>query len=278
MGSEIVNRDADAPAALTESPALSASESADAPAEVLEHPAADDAPPLPPSAETVGDAELSAPTPTRAAEERGARRKLTPAQKRAKRNAYLREKRQREKADRAARAVLGIKEPAASSSAPAADFFVKREESDAMHVGADAPKQVIGDVPAKVAPPDTEQLETLIGLAFHGVSRMLIPPKFGGGDLTAEERELLGKAWATPLAPYLSGPSSAFGMAAITTVQIFAMRAITAAPAEEPQQRAESDETAGPPKPAAPAAEAPAAPLERATRTPKREAGSKFNL
>lgn len=249
MSADKLNRDAPEPPA--EPPASSsASEPPAEPPAIGD----DDAPALPPSAAVVGEGELPPATPSGAKIQKP-RTKLTPAQKRARRNAYLRDKRARDKADAAARKALGLNAAPAAPSAPSTPAAtVDSEARDAVNriVGElrDA-GTIVEDAPApKVETIDTAQLETLIGLSFHGVSRMLIPPKYGGGDLTPEERELLGKAWALPLAPYLTGTASAFGMAAISTVQVFAMRALTYTPAEVPQ-RIESDETAAAPAPAA---------------------------
>ena len=72
-------------------------------------------------------------------------------------------------------------------------------------------------------------VSTLLGLSFGAVAKAL-PAEWGGGDLTAEERLLLGTAWAVPLAPYLSGGAGPWAVAAISTVQVFGVRAMTYRP------------------------------------------------
>lgn len=72
-------------------------------------------------------------------------------------------------------------------------------------------------------------LDVMLGLSFHAIA-LALPEKWGGGTLTAAERELLGKAWAAPLAPYLSGAAGPWAVASISTVQVFAIRAMSYTP------------------------------------------------
>lgn len=94
--------------------------------------------------------------------------------------------------------------------------------------------QAASQAPAKAAQGDAHatpgvDLSVMLGLSFHAIS-LAIPERFGGGSLTPEERDLLGKAWAGPLAPYLSGEAGPWAVAAISTVQVFAVRAMTYQP------------------------------------------------
>lgn len=104
-------------------------------------------------------------------------------------------------------------------------------------------------------------LAVLLGLSFHAIS-MALPERYGGGTLTAAERDLLGKAWAGPLAPYLSGAAGPWAVAAISTVQVFAVRAMTYQPPAVPEVRHSRPEITAPATespedvPAAPAAPA----------------------
>lgn len=113
---------------------------------------------------------------------------------------------------------------------------------------AATPAQVKQDVPGV-------DLSVLLGLSFHAVS-MALPERYGGGALTEAERELLGKAWAAPLAPYLSGAAGPWAVAAISTVQVFALRAMTYQPPEVVPVVHRRPEVTAPvqPAPSAPAA------------------------
>lgn len=72
---------------------------------------------------------------------------------------------------------------------------------------------------------DNEQLAVLVGLGLYAAAKM-IPPAWGGGDLTEQERAILGGVWAEPLRPYLSGEGGPWMIAAVTTIQVLAVRAI----------------------------------------------------
>ncbi len=104
----------------------------------------------------------------------------------------------------------GAGDPPASAPAPAA---------------SDAPG---GDDPQVQGVSDA-QLAKMIGLTAHLVAKT-IPPKYGGGALTEEERDMLGAAWAAVAKPYLQGEGSAITLALAATVQVFALRAITYQP------------------------------------------------
>lgn len=179
-------------------------------------------------------------------------------EKKAERNRKEREKREakaRERAGKVARAT-GVAERAASTKAAK---------------GADAP------APAQVAAiTDTAgvDLSVLLGLSFHAIA-MAIPEKWGGGTLTAAERDLLGKAWAGPLAPYLSGAAGPWAVAAISTVQVFAVRAMMYQPPKAPAPVVHSRQDASGQAPAAPVAPAPvpAAPVAPAAKVTQQEPG-----
>jgi hypothetical protein len=163
------------------------------------------------------------------------RKRLTDRERKDRRNAKLREKAARERAQRAAEAALGMKSPprekAAGSDTPTA------AEGPSGLLGTAQPAEAAGATQAAPDPQiDSEQLNVMIGLLAHGACKML-PPKWGGGDLTAEERELLGGVWGSVLAPYLTGPASLIGLAIVSTVQVLASRAIehqAAQPSEDP--------------------------------------------
>lgn len=166
-------------------------------------------------------------------------------EKKAERNRKEREKREakaRERAGQVARAT-GVATKAAAKSAKVAD----------------AP------VPASMAITDASgvDLSVLLGLSFHAVA-MAVPEKWGGGTLTPAERDLLGKAWAVPLAPYLSGAAGPWAVAAISTVQVFAVRAMMYQPPKAPAPVVHSRQDGTGPAPAAPVAQEPPAPAPAA--------------
>jgi hypothetical protein len=89
-----------------------------------------------------------------------------------------------------------------------------------------------------------EEMRQIIGLGAFGISRM-IPPAWGGGALSDQERELIGRVWWAYLKPMLSGEGSPLVIALAGTLQVFALRAVThamtkpaevaeIAPAQEP--------------------------------------------
>jgi hypothetical protein len=73
-----------------------------------------------------------------------------------------------------------------------------------------------------------DDMVQIVGLGALGIARM-IPEKFGGGMLSVEERELLGKAWWAYLRPYMAGEGGPLAVALGATVQVFALRWATAA-------------------------------------------------
>lgn len=214
---------------------------------------ADDAPPapvedMPPVEVATVDAAESAPVadasgglasleadvlPAGDAPKAGKKSRYDTPEKKAERNRKEKEKREakaRERAGQVARAT-GVASRAAAAGKP-----------------KDAP------VPASTVKGDTSgvDLSVLLGLSFHALS-MALPEKYGGGALTPDERELLGKAWAAPLAPYLSGAAGPWAVAAISTVQVFAVRAMMYQPPKVMVAAVHSR-----PEVTAPAAEAPA--------------------
>lgn len=177
-------------------------------------------------------------------------------EKKAERNRKEREKREakaRERAGKVARAT-GVAERAASAKAGKV---------------APAPAQA-----AAITDTAGVDLSVLLGLSFHGIA-MAIPEKWGGGTLTPAERDLLGKAWAVPLAPYLSGAAGPWAVAAISTVQVFAVRAMMYQPPAPPAPPVHSrQDGSGPtiPAPAVPVAP-PAAPAAPAGKVTQQEPG-----
>lgn len=166
------------------------------------------------------DRELTPLTPSDAAPKRkGGRRRKTEREKKDARNKKLRDKRNADKALAAAEGALGIKPDG-------------NAQGEKRTPGEPAPDAAASAVQSAEIPP--EQLATLLGLACDVTARSL-PVKWGGGPLTASERELLGSVWATAAAPYLKGEASVIGIALISTVQVFALRAMSAKP-EEPEQ------------------------------------------
>jgi hypothetical protein len=134
------------------------------------------------------------------------------AEKKAERNRKEKERRERKAAERAgavARATGAAARAASKAATDAAAPKATRTAAPAPEVGVD--------------------LSVLLGLSFGAIAKA-IPEKFGGGDLTASERDLLGKTWAQPLAPYLTGTAGPWALAAIATVQVFGMRAMMYTP------------------------------------------------
>ncbi|MBX3704570.1 MAG: hypothetical protein KF822_12415, partial [Steroidobacteraceae bacterium] len=174
-------------------------------------------------------------TPADAPRKRGRPRKKRDDSERARkdrRNLRLKQKRQAERALRAAEEAAGIKPTPSAAPAPSAPAAAAapgaQPATDGAPVGA-----VLEDGAAMATP---EQLATLCGLGVDVVDRTLVPlllPDSLRGlrprDLTADEREMLGGVWATALLPYLGGAASAMGVAVITTVQVFALRAMETA-------------------------------------------------
>lgn len=160
-------------------------------------------------APTGGLSTLEADTPPASAEDKPAKkggRYDTPAKK-AERNRKEKERREKVAAERAGKVAraTGVAEKAAGKAASVKAAPAVVTVPAAAVVGVD--------------------MAVLLGLSFHALS-MALPEKFGGGSLTAEERDLLGRAWSGPLTPYLSGAGGPWAMAAIATVQVFAMRAM----------------------------------------------------
>jgi hypothetical protein len=93
-------------------------------------------------------------------------------------------------------------------------------------------------------PKSDPALAAMCGLTIDLAARY-VPPQYGGGALAQDEKQILGDVWAAALIPYLDGPSSAIGVAAITTIQIFAIRAAGA----------KTGEVLAPPAPPAPPAD-----------------------
>jgi hypothetical protein len=110
---------------------------------------------------------------------------------------------------------------------------------------SDAPAQALqgtnADRELTQAAPTDPALAAMCGLGADMIARYM-PTKYGGGKLDDEEKKMLGDVWAAALIPYLDGPSSAMGVAAICTVQVFAMRAMTNADKK-------ADEVKSPPVP-----------------------------
>lgn len=98
--------------------------------------------------------------------------------------------------------------------------------SDAPAAAADAPAN---DAPAAAAEPveADPQLAAMVGLGVDFVSRNWWPENAGGGALTADERKTLGDVWAIYLTPKIGGVMSPLMAACVTTVQVFAFRAMT---------------------------------------------------
>lgn len=179
-------------------------------------------------------------------------------EKKAERNRKEREKREakaRERAGKVARAT-GVATNAAK---------VKAERTD-----APAPEAAVA---AAMTGPGVD-LSVLLGLSFHAVS-MALPERYGGGALTPAERDLLGKAWAVPLAPYLSGAAGPWAVAAISTVQVFALRAMMYQPPKPAPLPVHSRQDASGSAPAAPVAPVapPAAPAAPAAKVTQQEPG-----
>lgn len=72
-----------------------------------------------------------------------------------------------------------------------------------------------------------DDMVQIVGLGAH-VLASFIPENFGGGTLTVEERELLGKAWWAYARPYMAGEGGPLAVAIGATVQVFALRAVAA--------------------------------------------------
>lgn len=105
----------------------------------------------------------------------------------------------------------------------------------ALNMSADAPPGDTTDAAitaqvetaaAVAAAPTDPMLVKMCGVGIDVIARY-VPEDYGGGALDDEEKGLLGEVWANALVPYLSGPSSAFGIAIVGTVQIFAIRAMS---------------------------------------------------
>lgn len=187
-------------------------------------------------------------------------------EKKAERNRKEREKRERKAAENAARAGK-----VARATGVATNAAKVKAGKDAAPV-TPAPGQA-----AAAAVTDTTgvDLSVLLGLSFHAIA-MAVPEKWGGGTLTPAERDLLGKAWAGPLAPYLSGAAGPWAVAAISTVQVFALRAMMYQPPAAPAPVVHSPRPAAPgSSPAAPVAPVapPAAPAAPAGRVVEQEPG-----
>lgn len=135
---------------------------------------------------------------------------MTDAQRKAKRNADLKAKRDRQRALQAAESLAGIP---AGTSAPQD----RAAESGEPGSAAQALEPTLEQKAATLAP--------MVGLGLDLAARYA-PLNIGGGNLKPEERELLGSVWALALAPYVGGESSPFIIAAVTTVQVFALRAM----------------------------------------------------
>jgi hypothetical protein len=141
------------------------------------------------------------------------------------------------------------KEAAARRDAEAA----AAREASAIASGdpAPAPAPAADDAPGGDAPQvqgvSDAQLAKMIGLTAHLVAKA-IPPKYGGGALTEEERDMLGATWAAVAKPYLQGEGSALTLALAATVQVFALRAITyQPPAIEPVTHSRAAAPGSPP-------------------------------
>ncbi len=162
-------------------------------------------------------AKAAAPAPARSPRGKS-KRGLTRQQKDA-RNRKLAEQR------RADRELKNARE-AAVKAASAAAAAAKGETPAPPPASAIAPEAAKPAAAAESeARLDNEQLATLVGLGMYAVAKM-IPPAWGGGDLTEQERAILGGVWAEPLRPYLSGEGGPWMIAAVTTIQVLAVRAI----------------------------------------------------
>jgi len=122
------------------------------------------------------------------------------------------EKEERNQRDRLARAALKAAREAETGKASAhAQAAANRKTAAASEPEAPAQQGI--------------DLAVMIGLTAHGVS-MVMPPGFGGGALTEEERTMLGKCWAVVLAPKLQGESAPLTIALVQTFQVFGLRAL----------------------------------------------------
>lgn len=177
-------------------------------------------------------------------------------EKKAERNRKEREKREAKAAERAGKVAraTGVATKAAAKSAKVADVPAPASMAITSESGVD--------------------LSVLLGLSFHAIS-MALPEKYGGGPLTVAERDLLGKAWAGPLAPYLSGAAGPWAVAAISTVQVFAVRAMMYQPPKAAPAPVHSRQDGAGSAPAAPVApvEPPAAPVAPAGKVTQQEPG-----
>lgn len=132
-----------------------------------------------------------------------------------------------EKAQRAAQRAAAPKQKAKREKALKAVAATLKTDLAQPEPTGDAPlpsSAVAVDAPVVIAP--DPMLSKMIGKGVDFVAR-IAPREFGGGRALAEsDKQDLGDAWAVALVPYLDGPTSALAVAAISTVQIFAIRAM----------------------------------------------------
>lgn len=184
------------------------------------------------------------------------RKYATAEEARIARNKAEKDRRDRERAQKAAEDAAGIQHNARTGAnqvheppAPALGTLEQQQDAERERLALEA---------------STQQLGVMLGLGADLLAQY-VPRSYGGGNLTADERALLGGVWATALAPYMGGVASPLMVAAVTTVQVFAIRAIQQRPDEQAPQAPAS--TQGPPPAstaasdqAAPAADEPPAP------------------
>ncbi len=150
---------------------------------------------------------------------KNARRKLRPREK-------------KERKAKATKAAAVLDTELATAAAVAAEDAAREGKASASKPSATAeatPRAAVRGTEYEAAAVLTDDdMVQIVGLGAMGLARM-IPEKFGGGMLSTDERELLGKAWWAYLRPYMAGEGGPLAVALGATVQVFALRWATAA-------------------------------------------------